>query len=159
MRLADLTHAEIARTVASGRHLGLAQVAWSPTPFRVRHAADAEGNPIMLCRTGGELARALQPRDGGDTAVVLSVDSPAGRVWISGWSHPIHGAAAHAAALEFCDVNPASDLLDVGRGFELHHLDVAEVRLESGTETIEIDVAAYASASPADEGDGSGPVM
>ncbi|MBB5869331.1 hypothetical protein F4553_002710 [Allocatelliglobosispora scoriae] len=185
MQLANATYAEIARTVASGRYLGTAQVAWSPRPFRVRHANDAEGNPILLCRSSGGLARALAQRENGsginrhpshgngDVAVVLAVDFSVGRVWVSGWAHPICGDATRAAAIEFATTNPVSDLLALGNGFELHHLDVVEVRLETNTcehmqsdpghrscrrRMVDIDVAAYAAASPIAEGEGSSPV-
>jgi hypothetical protein len=143
-----------ARTLAHGRLLGTAQVAWVASPFRVRHATDPDGNPILLCRTGGGLARALTPEHGDDVAVVLCVEDFApgaaylGRVWISGWAHPICAENRRRAALEFAEVNPVSDLLDVGRGFELHHLDVAEVRLERGGELLDIDVELYVAARP-----------
>lgn len=144
-----------ARTLARGGLLGTAQIAWTPSPFRVRHATDPDGNPILLCRTGSGLSRALQPRRGDDVAVVLCVEdfSPGtaylGRVWISGWAHPIGGQSSRRAALDFAEVNPVSDLLDVGRGFELHHVDVAEVRLERAGELLDIDVDRYAAARPA----------
>lgn len=138
--------AQAARTLAQGRIVGTAQVAWASGPFRVRHATDAEGNPILLCRTGGDLSRALAPRDGDDVAVVLTVEGHAGRVWISGWSHPIHEHAARAAALEFAAANPVSELLDVGRGFELHHLDVAEVRLERCGDLVDVELEEYTAA-------------
>ncbi|NUT33796.1 MAG: hypothetical protein HOV79_12060 [Hamadaea sp.] len=135
--------AQTARSLAQGRVVGTVQVAWAAGPFRVRHATDADGNPILLCRTGGGLSQALAPRDGDDVAVVLHVEGHAGRVWISGWSHPIHDHAARAAALEFAAANPVSDLLDVGRGFELHHLDVAEVRVERCGEIVDVDLDEY----------------
>src|SRR5262245_24692629 len=119
-----------ARTLAQGRLLGTAQVAWTPSPFRVRHATDPDGNPILLCRTGSGLSQALSPSRGGDVAMVLCVEdfSPGarylGRVWISGWAHSICAENRKRAALDFVDVHPVSDLLDVGNGFELHHLDV-----------------------------------
>jgi hypothetical protein len=144
-----------ARTLAYGRLLGTAQIAWAASPFRVRHATDPDGNPILLCRTGSALSHALRPQHGDDVAAVLCVEdfSPGaaylGRVWISGWAHPIGAENRQRAALEFADVNPVSDLLDVGRGFELHHLDVAEVRLERGGELLEIDVELYSAARPA----------
>jgi hypothetical protein len=68
------------------------------------------------------------------------------RVWISGWSQGLDGLAARAAALEFASANPVSDLLDVGHGFSLHRIDVAEVRLEYGAALIDVDVDDYVSA-------------
>lgn len=144
----------VARTVADGRHPGTAQVAWTAAPFRVRHALDSDGNPILLCRAGGGLSRALSTSCDGalgadDVAVVLCVEAHGERVWLSGWSHRLCDTAAREAALEFASVNPVSDLLDVGRGFELHHVDVAEVRLERRGTLFSVDLDLYAAARPA----------
>lgn len=136
--------AQLARTLASARCGGIAQVAWCSRPFSVRHAHDREGRPLLLCRAGGALDRALAP---GDVAVVLNF---AGQVWISGWSFPLDGAEARAAALDFADVNPLSDLLDVGRGFRLYRVDLAEVRLKKGGRLIDVDVIDYAASSPSE---------
>ncbi|WP_051367334.1 hypothetical protein [Hamadaea tsunoensis] len=159
LRPAPIAPAVLARTLAQGRLLGVAQIAWATGPFRVRHATDANGNPMLLCRTGSGLAQALMPRTGAtgtgaaavdDVAVVVCVEAvdERVRVWISGWAHPIHGIALKQAAIEFAEVNPLGDLLDVGGAFELHHLDVAEVRLERDGELIDVDVDAYAAAVP-----------
>jgi hypothetical protein len=158
-----MDHAKIARTLAASRTPGTARVAWNQALFRVRHALDREARPLLLCRTGGSLDQALAP---GDVAVVIAVSgrpagelpqqgatprparpvSPAGRVWISGWSEALDGLAARAAALEFALANPVSDLLDVGRGFSLHRIDVAEVRLDLGCALVDVDVDDYVSA-------------
>jgi hypothetical protein len=138
-----MDHAKIARTLAASRTPATARVAWSQGLFRVRHALDNEGRPLLLCRTGGSLDLALAPSD---VAVVLALSGPAGRVWISGWTQALDGLAARAAALEFALGNPVSDLLDVGRGFCLHRVDVAEIRLEHGSTLTEVDVDDYVSA-------------
>jgi hypothetical protein len=159
-----MDHAKIARTLAASRTPGTARVAWNQSLFRVRHALDREARPLLLCRTGGSLDQALAE---GDVAVVITVSGPAagnavgelpqqiatprpvtptGRVWISGWSEALDGLAARAAALEFALANPVSDLLDVGRGFCLHRIDVAEVRLELSSALIDVDVDDYVSA-------------
>ncbi|GAA1399340.1 hypothetical protein ACFQZ4_14155 [Catellatospora coxensis] len=145
--------AEIARTLTAGRLPGVAQVPFHASPYRVRHATDHEGRPMLLCREGGQLDDALRPRvgEGDDTAVVLAVgESRGARVWVSGWATALEGIEARAAALEFAAVNPVSDLLDVDRGFRLYRMDVAEVRLECPTGHLtEIDVEDYAAAEPA----------
>lgn len=142
--------AQIARTLAAGRLPGVAQVPYHSSPYRVRHATDQEGRPLLLCREGGRLDDALTPRDGDDTAVVLAVGEARGaRVWISGWATALEDIEAKAAALEFAAVNPVSDLLDVGRGFRLYRMDVAEVRLECPTGHLsEVDADDYAAAEP-----------
>ncbi|WP_212825748.1 hypothetical protein [Catellatospora sp. TT07R-123] len=123
---------------------------WAESPFRVRHAVDSVGRPLLLVRGGGALDRALTPRDGDeDVAMVLMVGGDRGRVWISGWAAELDGLAARAAALEFAGINPVSDLLDVGRGFRLYRLEVAEVRLQCPAGHLtEVDVDDYAAAEP-----------
>ncbi|MDI1464818.1 hypothetical protein QEZ54_27995 [Catellatospora sp. KI3] len=142
--------AATARTIACGHHAGIAQVPWADSPFRVRHAVDSVGRPLLLVRVGGALDRALTPRDGDeDTAMVLAVGGDRSRVWISGWATGLAGLAARAAALEFAEANPASDLLDVGRGFRLYRLDVAEVRLQCPAGHLtDVDADDYAAAEP-----------
>lgn len=136
-------HAQLARTLASSLIGGVAQVAWSASLYRVRHALDSEGRPLLLCRSGGALDRVLIP---GDVATVIAVSRAEGRVWISGWAMPLQGEDARAGAIEFAARNPLSDLLDVGRAFRLYRMDVAEVRLECADELVEVDVDDYASA-------------
>jgi hypothetical protein len=137
-------HARTARSLAAGRVPATARVAWSEGLFRVRYALDREGRPLLLCRAGGSLDLALAP---GDVALVITVAGAAERVWISGWARALDGLAARAAAIEFALVNPLSDLLDVGRGFCLYYLDVAEVRLECGRTVIDVDIDDYVAAA------------
>jgi hypothetical protein len=159
--------AEVARTLATGRLLGTLRLAFRLESYRVRHATDCAGGVLLLSRAGGELATALAPADGADDiAAVLTVpDVPPvagsphlGQVSISGWAKVLTGVAAREAALEYAETNPTSDLLDVGRGFVLHRIEVAEVRLERsgstvagrGTRgcTIDIDPDEYVAAEP-----------
>jgi hypothetical protein len=159
--------AEVARTLATGRLLGTLRLAFRPESYRVRHATDCAGGILLLSRAGGELATALAPAGGADdTAAVLTVpDVPPvagsphlGQVWISGWAMVLTGVAAREAALEYAETNPTSDLLDVGRGFVLHRIEAAEVRLERsgsvagrdtrGCATINIDPDEYIAAEP-----------
>jgi hypothetical protein len=149
--------AEVARTLATGRLLGTLRLAFRSDSYRVRHATDCAGGVLLLSRAGGELATALAPADGAaDTAAVLTVaDVPPvagspdlGQVWISGWAKVLTGVAAREAALEYAETNPTSDLLDVGRGFVLHRIEVAEVRLERSGNTVEIDPDEYIRAEP-----------
>ncbi len=124
----------------------LVKVAWDEKLYRVPHAIDSQGRPLLLCRSGGALDRALTAND----AVVISVSGQEGRVWISGWAAPV---VEREAVLEFAAANPHGDLLDVGRGYGLYRIDVAEVRLQRASgDVVEIDLEDYVSAL-------SGPVM
>ncbi|MGW4465863.1 DUF2470 domain-containing protein [Micromonospora sp. NPDC004704] len=149
--------AEVARTLAAGRLAGTAYVANHPGPHRTRHVTDALGRVLLLVSVVDDLALALRPEPGtDDTALVLDVrdlppaaGSPAlGRVWISGWAALLEGAEARQAALDYADVDPTGDLLDVGGRFALYRFEPAEVRLERDADTIHIDPAEYGAAEP-----------
>jgi hypothetical protein len=99
----------------------------------------------------------LRPRDeADDLAVVLSVADMApidgapslGRAYISGWVTPLTGTEARTAACEFAAVNPIEHLLDLGRGYVLHRVEPAEVRLERGDATIAVGLDDYLAADP-----------
>ncbi|GAB2950698.1 DUF2470 domain-containing protein [Micromonospora polyrhachis] len=149
--------AEIARTLSAGRLAGTAYIACRPGPHPVRHVVDRHGRVLLLVSVTSDLAMALWPAVGAeDVAMVLDVrDLPPGagapslgRVWLSGWASVLDGQEARQAALDFFDVDPSGDLLDVGRGFALYRFEVAEVRLEQADRTINVDPEEYASAEP-----------
>ncbi|WP_157641440.1 hypothetical protein [Longispora albida] len=146
----DASPAAVARTLASGRLPGMAHVKGYFCPLRVRHATGSDGSPLLLVHDRSHLAEALVPEDGGtDTGAVLSIDHPShGRLWLSGWATRLDGIAARAAALEFAEVNPVSDLLGIGEGHSIYRLDLAEVRLAHGDSLVEVDVDEYLDAEP-----------
>src|SRR5688500_9991346 len=116
---------QLAHHLASASGTIEVRVVWHPIPFRVRHALDTHGRPLLLCRAGGALDNALTSND----AVVLSVCRGRDQLWIAGWAAPASGTAA---ALEFAATRPVGDLLDVGRGYGIYRVDVAEIRLRRG---------------------------
>jgi hypothetical protein len=133
--------AQIAHTLASASTTIEVRVVWHPSPFRVRHALDCHGRPLLLCRAGGALDNALTAND----AVVLSACRGDDRLWIAGWASPSSGVAA---ALEFAATRPVGDLLDVGHGYGIYRVDVAEIRLRRGDGQMEeVDVDDYAAVS------------
>lgn len=135
-----MTPAQLARHLASKGTTIEVQVVWHPSPFRARHALDAHGLPLLLCRAGGALDGALTEHD----AVVLNAGRGKDRVWLAGWAAPVAGTEA---ALEFAAVRPLGDLLDIGHGFGIYRVDVAEIRLRRGDgRMLEIDIDDYASA-------------
>ncbi|MGI5148662.1 DUF2470 domain-containing protein [Plantactinospora sp. CA-294935] len=149
--------AEVARTLAAGRLPGTAQAAYRPGPHQVRHATDSSGRVLLLVSIVSDLAAALRPtRDSRGTALVLDVRDlppaagapPLGRVWISGWPEPLAGAEARQAAVDFAEVIPTGDLLDVGRGFTLYRFEPAEIRLERAGTVRHVEPAEYAAAEP-----------
>ncbi|MGA5300653.1 DUF2470 domain-containing protein [Nucisporomicrobium flavum] len=151
------THAEVARTIAAGHLPATAHIAGHPGPLPVRHVTDGRGRALLLSSRDGDLARALRPGpDTGDTALILDIpDVPPiagaptlGRVWVSGWATPLAGEEARRAALDYADVDAASDLLDVGTTRVIHRLDVAEVRHERHGVLIDVDPDEYAEATP-----------
>ncbi len=151
------THAEVARTLAAGHLPAGAHIACRQGPFPVRHVADAAGRLLLLSPRGGVLTEALRPAEGtDDTALVLDIsDVPPlagapslGRVWVAGWARELTGTEARAAALDYAEVDPAADLLDVGAGQVLHRVEVAEVRYERNGVLVDVDPDEYAAASP-----------
>ncbi len=151
------THAEIARTLAGGHLPAAAHIACRPGPFPVRHVADSAGRLLLLSPQDGVLTAALRPAEGtDDTALVLDISDvpPAagapslGRVWVAGWARRLAGAEARAAALDYAEVDPAADLLDVDDGQVLHRMEVAEIRYERHGVLADVDPDEYAAASP-----------
>ncbi|MEU4217021.1 DUF2470 domain-containing protein [Actinoplanes sp. NPDC026623] len=151
------THAEVARTLAAGHLPATAHIACRQGPYPVRHVTDSQGRMLLLAPSNGALTTALRPQKGvDDTALVLDIgDLPPvagapslGRVWIAGWAVALTGDEARAAALDYADTDPASDLLDVGDSQVLHRMDVAEVRYERNGVLVDVDPDDYALATP-----------
>jgi hypothetical protein len=151
------THAEVARTLAAGHLPGSAHIARRQGPFPVRHVADLQGRLLLLSPADGVLTAALRPEQGtDDTALVLDIaDVPPlagapslGRVWVAGWARRLDGDEARAATLDYADIDPASDLLDVGDSQVLHRMEVSEVRYERNGKLVDVDPDEYAEASP-----------
>jgi hypothetical protein len=162
------TPAEIARTLVRGQLPATAHVAWWPEPLVVRHATDCAGRPLLLCRDSEPLATALRGRattgasarlgtaPAGAAVVLTAEDRPPtdgapslGRVWVSGWAAPPTGATQlREAALEFAETHADDDLLDLGRGTQLHRVEVQAVRLETEGAIITIDPQDYTAADP-----------
>ncbi|MGW4501031.1 DUF2470 domain-containing protein [Micromonospora sp. NPDC004336] len=149
--------AEIVRTLVAGRLPGLAHVAHRPGPHQVRHVTDPDGRVLLLVPVVSDLAAALRPAAGeSDVALVLDVlDLPPaagapslGRAWVSGWATRLDGARERRAALDFAEVEPTGDLLDVGTRFRLHRFEVVEARWERADAVRRIDPTAYAEAEP-----------
>ena len=118
------TPAEVARTIAAGHLPAVAHIACRPGPIPVRHVTDSHGRVLLLSPAAGAFAAALRPQPGTtDTAMVLDItDVPPvagspmlGRVWVSGWATRLDGDEARAAALDYAEIDPTGDLLDVGR--------------------------------------------
>jgi len=151
------THAEVARTLAAGHLPASAHIACRQGPFPVRHVADSQGRLLLLSPAEGVLTTALRPAEGtDDTALVLDIpDVPPiagapslGRIWVAGWARLLEGDEARAAALDYADTDPASDLLDVGTTQVLHRMEVAEIRYERDGKLVDVDPDDYAEAAP-----------
>jgi hypothetical protein len=151
------SQAEVARTLAWGLLPAQAHVSGHPAGLRVRHATGADGAPLLLARTAGDVATALRPA-GGEThaALVLRVDDVVpvpgapwrGRLWLAGWARRLDGDEARDAAVGYVRLDPTSDLLDVGRGHTLYRMEVADVRIGRAGRLVEVDVDDYRAAEP-----------
>jgi Protein of unknown function (DUF2470) len=151
------SHAELARTLASGHLPAVAHIACRPGPLPVRHVTDAHGRLLLLSPADGSFTAALRPQPGtDDTAMVLDITdvppvagSPAlGRVWVSGWAARLEGGELRQAVLDYADIDASGDLLDVGDTKVLHRLDVAEVRYERNEDLVDVDPDDFAAATP-----------
>ncbi|MFI5958510.1 DUF2470 domain-containing protein [Cryptosporangium sp. NPDC051539] len=167
------TPAEIARTLAAG-HLP-ARVRTDcgldgrpVTEFAVTHVTDRMGRVLLLLAEDSPVDRALRPvaADGDAVAQLLIADrqpvpsSPwHGRITMSGWATRLSGVSSHRAAMDFAEVSPVGELLDVGRGSVLYRLDLAEIEWATpgydapGTEPdglrrVDVDVDAFLDAEP-----------
>lgn len=146
--------AELARTLAAGRLRGVAHMAGAGAGYAVRHVVEAHGDVLLLVAADGELAAALRADEDAGLALAVDdalpgLDAPGrGRVWLAGWAQPLDGEPARAAAVEFAATDPAGELLDVGAGYLLVRLNVAEVWLDRDGELIDVAAADYAAAEP-----------
>ncbi|MDG4796601.1 DUF2470 domain-containing protein [Micromonospora sp. WMMD1082] len=149
--------AEIVRTLVAGRLPGLVHLACRPGLHHVRHVTDPDGRVLLLVPVVSDLAAALRPAgDDRPVAAVLDVlDLPPaagapslGRALVSGWVRRLAGDESRAAAVDFAEVEPTGDLLDVGTRFGLFRFEVAEARWNRAGELRRIDPGAYAEAEP-----------
>ncbi|EXG79556.1 DUF2470 domain-containing protein [Cryptosporangium arvum] len=168
------TPAEVARTLAAG-HLPARirtsgePAGGSPVPeFAVTHVTDRMGRVLLLLAEDSPVDRALRPvaADGDAVAQLTVADrqpvagSPwRGRITMSGWATRLAGIAAHRAAMDFAEVNPIGELLDIGRGSVLYRLDLAEIEWVTpgydaedtgpdGLRRTDVDVDAFLDAEP-----------
>lgn len=168
------TPAEIARTLAAG-HLPArirteceAGAGATVTEFAVAHVTDRMGRVLLLIAEDSPVDQALRPvaADGDAVAQLTVADrqpvagSPwRGRITMSGWATRLSGIAAHRAAMDFAEINPVGDLLDLGRGSVLYRLDLAEIEWATpgydaedvdpdGLRRIDVDVDAFLDAEP-----------
>ncbi|SEO84798.1 DUF2470 domain-containing protein [Trujillonella endophytica] len=148
--------AERARTVAA--RAGAALCIAGREPARpLAHATTVAGQVLLLVPAGGEAVATVEASPGADVSALLMVSDRApvplrdpvrGQVWLSGWLTPVADRDLRAAALEFADVRPAGDLLDVGGATTLLRLDLAEIVLREGERCTEVGPADYVAARP-----------
>ncbi|TQS43249.1 DUF2470 domain-containing protein [Cryptosporangium phraense] len=167
------TPAEIARTLAAG-HLPArvrTECGSERTPvteFAVTHVTDRMGRVLLLLAEDSPVDRALRPvaADGDAVAQLLIADRQPvpggpwhGRITMSGWATRLAGVSSHRAAMDFAEVSPVGELLDVGRGSVLYRLDLAEIEWATpgydapdtdpdGLRRVDVDVDAFLDAEP-----------
>ncbi|WP_433065203.1 DUF2470 domain-containing protein [Dactylosporangium sp. CS-033363] len=147
---------EIARTLAFGRVAGTVKAAASFDALPVPHAADEQGRPLLLARTGSGVDRDLAGLARRQVPVVLTVDdhpplpgSPSlGRVRVTGLPVRLDPVAGRAAAHAFARANPVADLLDVGVSAALYRVEVQQVRVRHQHTWHVLDNAGYAAGEP-----------
>ncbi|MGY1771021.1 DUF2470 domain-containing protein [Blastococcus sp. SYSU D00813] len=148
--------AERARTVAARTAAALCVAGREPAR-PLAHAVTGDGRLLVLVRADGEAAATVEASPGRDVSALLMVcdrapvplrDPVRARLWLSGWLTPVPARDLRAAALEFAEVRPAGDLLDVGSGAALLRLDLAEVVLREGERCTEVGPGDFAAARP-----------
>lgn len=151
------SEAEIARTLARGRLPGTLRAAEGREEISLPHATGADGRPLILSRWGDGLARLRaegHTRSGPRVELAVTDVPPMphaptfGRVRLSGRLRRLTVAEAEAAALEFAEINPVADLLDVGRDASLHKIEVDRVHLGCHHAGRLLDTAEYTDAEP-----------
>lgn len=147
---------EVARTLARGVLPAVIHVRSHPGRLPVRQVTGADGTPLLLAPTAGELAAALLPAGAHRNEVVLSVDDVPpvagapwrGRLWLTGRAERLVGAGLRPAAMSFAEVNPVGDLLDVGRGQDLYRVHVTQVQLAHGSRLSDVEPEEFRAARP-----------
>ncbi len=150
------TAAERARTVACRPSAAVCAAGVSGTRV-LAHATTGAGQVFLVVPADGELATAVGAAPEGDLPALLMVtdhapvalrDPVRAQLWLSGWLTPVRAEDQRAVALAFAEAVPAGALLDVGTTAALLRLDLAEVVLGEGGDTVEVDPDAYAAAGP-----------
>ncbi|CAM3236439.1 DUF2470 domain-containing protein [Stackebrandtia soli] len=147
--------AEIVRTLAAGHRPAVVHTVNMGDAVAVPSAVDVDGTPLLLTADLGPLGRALAEPTGLDAAVAVRFDdepplpcAPSlGSAWLSGWAEVVPVERRRDAAIAFSRSNPLPELLDVGAGFTLWRLEVAEARWENGESVVTVDDHAYATAT------------
>ncbi|HEX3811877.1 MAG TPA: DUF2470 domain-containing protein [Mycobacteriales bacterium] len=157
--------AERARTLALGvvtgvLHLPATGVDGGSRDYRVQHLTGRDGEVTLLVQDGTDLHQQLtmitRSMDLADVPSVLDVlDVPPGqlclpraRLCITGWvDEPTPGVQRQLAA-QIAAARPVGSLLDVGTGWTLYRLEVAEIRVTTGAGTHAVEPGAFAAAEP-----------
>jgi hypothetical protein len=148
--------AERARTGAARAAAALCVAGREPAR-PLAHATTAGGQVLLLVPTDGEASATVEASPDRDVSALLMISdrSPVplreplrSQVWLSGWLTPVPVRDLRATALEFAEIRPAGDLLDVGATTTLLRLDLAEVVLREGERCTEVGPADFAAACP-----------
>jgi hypothetical protein len=137
--MTEPTPAERARTVL--RSASTVEVLMLPDQVEVVavHGADESGRPLLLVPAGSALATAANPADDDGALAVLHAvdvcpvpmaDRIRGEAWFGGWLSEVPPTELTAAVLALAEREACGDLLDVGAGWLVLRLELAEIRLE-----------------------------
>lgn len=124
-------------------------------PMNIWHAVEPSGD-LLLLLADQDVDRLAAASQVSDPAVgvefmelpKLPVRSTWDSAWLVGWIEPVDPAEQREAAIEFSRSYPLGLLLDVGRGYTILRLDVAEVWLEKEDLRCPVDVDDYRVAQP-----------
>jgi len=103
------------------------------------HGADQSGRPLLLVPAGSSLAIAAGRDDEDGVLAVLHAvdvcpvpmaDRIRGEAWFGGWLTEVPPTELTAAVLALAERETSGDLLDVGAGWVVLRMEIAEIRLE-----------------------------
>lgn len=167
--------AERARTIARGHAPATLTLPDGSRAEIAAHAADADGRPLLLARTGGPVARALDAWPDADLPSALEIvdiapvplpDRVRGRVWMTGWTSGVPaedrptalarliattdmpGLSATAAPTPAAGEPTASGAAHGEPEWRVLRMDLAEIDLTDLWGTADVDVDDYLAARP-----------
>ena len=149
--------AERARTMTYGLFPGELNLPSLDQTYVSAYAADDRGRPLFLAADAAPLARAVTTASGTGVSAALRVtalypvaipDRVRGRAWLEGRLSQVPEQEQAGASCRIADVHPWPELLDVGAGWSLLRMEVAEVRVQDGFGFARVEPEEYGVTGP-----------
>jgi hypothetical protein len=99
----------------------------------------AGGRLLLLVHDGGPLTQATASSPDDVVAQVGIDDEASMSLRMLGWAACLHGSFRNTMADAFADRHPTTDLLDLGRGYELLMFEPVEAHVHCGQKLLRMD--------------------